>query len=180
MTTTQGTAAAQVIDRMVAEGHDRADVQAAFDSMADAGFELDQPDDGYVLSEDEVEMLYDQVGSTYLTEGEVRVCGSHLGYVDCDGGEWEDVVDALLVAHEFRRTGRWNSLGHAPAVHRDSSPALFEVAAARVAAKEADAALRNSVRGAREAGEQKVDIAAAAGITRPTLDAWLGSTGTGA
>lgn len=170
MDTTQAISATDAIDRIVAEGHDRQDVEAAFGGMV----ELDeQPDDGWVLTEDEVEMLYDQVGATYRMEGEVRAHGRHLGYFDADGGEWQDGVDALLLAHGFRRVGDWTG-DHAPAVTREASPALFEVASRRLGVKVADAALRQSVRDAKAAGEPKVAIAAAAGITRPTLDAWLG------
>jgi hypothetical protein len=173
MDTQQAISATDVINRMVAEGYAYEDVQAVFDSMVDAGLEIDeQPDDGYVLTAEEVEMLYDQVGATYRLEGEVRVHGNHVGYFDADGGEWEDGVDAVLLEHGFRRVGSWKG-DYAPVVTREASPALFEVASRRIAIKEANDALRQSVQDARKAGESKVAIAAAAGVSRPTLDAWL-------
>ena len=173
MDTQQAVSATEVINRMVAEGHDLDDVQAVFDSLVEAGLELEQPEEGWVLTGDEVEVLYDQVGATYLEAGEVRAYGTHLGYFDADGREWLDGVDAVLLAHGFRRTGDWTG-DHAPAVTREASPALFEVASRRIGVKEADAALRRAVRAARAVGEMKKSIAAAAGITRPTLDTWLG------
>jgi hypothetical protein len=52
------------IDALVTEGHPRDDVQAAFDSMVDAGFQLDQPDEGYVLTPGEVDVLREQLATT--------------------------------------------------------------------------------------------------------------------
>lgn len=51
----------QAITILTREGHDRADVEAAFNSLVDAGFELDQPDEDYLLTGDEVDVLRDQL-----------------------------------------------------------------------------------------------------------------------
>lgn len=52
---------------------------------------------------------------------------------------------------------------------------LDDVAAARRAAGEAEAALHRQVRLAVEAGCEKKAVAEAAGVTRQTLDRWLGA-----
>jgi len=43
------------------EGYAVADVEAAIDSMIAAGLELDQPDEGLVLTGTEVDLLRDQL-----------------------------------------------------------------------------------------------------------------------
>jgi hypothetical protein len=53
----------QAVAILTGEGFDIADVNAAFDSMVDAGFELAQPDDGYILTAVEVDVLRDQLNS---------------------------------------------------------------------------------------------------------------------
>ena len=50
-----------------------------------------------------------------------------------------------------------------------------DVAAARATAERAAATLRDRVREAVEAGATKKDVAEAAGVTRQTLDRWLGA-----
>jgi hypothetical protein len=68
MTTTYTTST--VHDILTAEGHDGAVVDAALNSMVDAGFELPQPDEGdYILTEDELGLLREQLASAAPREG---------------------------------------------------------------------------------------------------------------
>lgn len=48
---------------LVAEGHHTNDVHAAIDSLIDAGLELDQPDDGHVISAAELDLLREQLAA---------------------------------------------------------------------------------------------------------------------
>ena len=49
------------ITMLADEGYAVADVEAAIDSMIAAGLELDQPDEGLVLTGTEVDLLRDQL-----------------------------------------------------------------------------------------------------------------------
>ncbi|WP_190824721.1 hypothetical protein [Saccharopolyspora pogona] len=55
--------AEQAVTTLTAEGHDRADVVAAIDSLIVAGLELPQPDEGTVISDAEMQVLRDQLAS---------------------------------------------------------------------------------------------------------------------
>jgi|GEM_PF-3751675 len=50
-------------NQLVAEGYARDDVVAAIDSLIDAGLSLDQPDEGYVITGDELGVLRAQLDS---------------------------------------------------------------------------------------------------------------------
>ena len=50
-----------VHDLLTREGFAHGDISAVFDSMVNAGLELDQPDDGYVLTDAEVDLLREQL-----------------------------------------------------------------------------------------------------------------------
>jgi prevent-host-death family protein len=51
------------VTALVSEGHDRADVVAAIDSLINAGLDLEQPDDGTILSYGELDVLREQLAS---------------------------------------------------------------------------------------------------------------------
>lgn len=54
-------AAEQVFVDLVADGWDRDDVSTAIDSLIEAGLDADQPDDGHVLTDDEIDVVRDQL-----------------------------------------------------------------------------------------------------------------------
>jgi hypothetical protein len=51
----------QAIDRLITEGFERADINATLNSLIEAGLELPQPDDNYVLGESDMSVLRDQL-----------------------------------------------------------------------------------------------------------------------
>jgi hypothetical protein len=61
MTTTYTTD--QAINTLVNEGFSSFDAEAAFNSLVDAGLDLDQPDDGYVITSAELDVLRAQLNS---------------------------------------------------------------------------------------------------------------------
>lgn len=54
-------AAEQVFVDLVADGWDRDDVATAIDSLIASGLDADQPDDGHVLTDDEIDVVRDQL-----------------------------------------------------------------------------------------------------------------------
>lgn len=82
--TAQTITAETALTTLTAEGHDRADVLAAIDSLIDAGLELDQPEQGgYVLTAGEVDVLRDHLGRTITATADV-VTGIITLDVDAD------------------------------------------------------------------------------------------------
>ncbi len=64
MTNTQtGTDIDTAASMLVREGYASSDVLAVLDSLIDAGLELDQPDEGYLLTDDEVSLVRVQLNS---------------------------------------------------------------------------------------------------------------------
>jgi hypothetical protein len=55
--------AEQTVTTLTCEGYPEADVLAAIDSLIEAGLELDQPDDGRIISAAEVDVLRAQLNS---------------------------------------------------------------------------------------------------------------------
>ena len=69
----------QAIDRLTAQGHAEADVVAVVDALIAAGLELEQPDDGTVLTEGEVELVRaDLVQRSRMTGPEVLLVRRRL------------------------------------------------------------------------------------------------------
>lgn len=105
-------------DLLVAEGFARSDVDAAFDSLVNAGLDSPQPANGWVVTLDEVQVMRDQLGSgepvetataTYTEEGRILIDGTQTGrHFDADGGEWVAGVDAVLADLGWERTGDWD------------------------------------------------------------------------
>lgn len=118
--TTQTYTAEQAVNTLVAEGHDRAAVTAAFDSLVDAGLELDQPDEGYLLTAAEVDVLRDQLSgtsttpaetwtATYTEAGHLLVDDAEIGHYDADGRTWQDEVREILRRAGYQPVGEWTT-----------------------------------------------------------------------
>lgn len=72
--------AEDAINTLVSEGHDRDDAVAAFDSLIDAGLELAQPDDGCVITPEELDVLRDQLNeSRRIHREKVREAAHRVG-----------------------------------------------------------------------------------------------------
>ena len=53
----------EAVERLVAEGYDRADVEAVAGTLVESGFELAQPDEGYLLTAGDVDAIRAQIDS---------------------------------------------------------------------------------------------------------------------